>query len=325
MRVLVAGGAGYIGSVTAKLLIEHGHQVVVFDNLSRGHRSAVDPNAVFVHGELGDSKLLRSTLKENKIKAVMHFAAHSLVGESMEKPEIYFENNVTVGHSILESMRFEGVDNMIFSSTCAVFGEPDELPMHELLPKCPTSVYGETKEMFERMLTWYHAIHGLNFTSLRYFNACGAHGNLGEDHKPESHLIPLVLQVALGKRDKIAIFGDDYPTADGTCIRDYIHIYDLAMAHLLALEKSLEGASFFNLGNGDGYSVSEVIQTSREVTGHPIPTEITQRRPGDPAELVSSSDRIRQDLGWRPEFPDLESIVRSAWRWHKDHPNGYLD
>lgn len=325
MRILVAGGAGYIGSITAWLLLEHGHEVVVYDNLCRGHRGAVPQGAVFVEAELGDSDTLRKTFRQHRIDSVMHFAAHSLVGESMERPEIYYENNVVVGKRILDAMRAEEVPFIVFSSTCAIFGEPDVFPMHEDLPKQPTNVYGETKLIFENMLQWYHEIHGQNATCLRYFNASGAYGGLGEDHDPETHLIPLVLQVALGKRENIVIFGDDYLTPDGTCIRDYIHIYDLAQAHILALEKCREGAHAFNLGNGDGYSVKQVIDTAREVTGHPISTVVGDRRPGDPPKLVGSSEKIKKELGWEPKYPALADIIESAWKWHSANPDGYPD
>jgi UDP-glucose 4-epimerase len=323
MRILVAGGAGYIGSVTSWLLLEHGHDVVVYDNLDRGHKAAVPKGATFIHADLGDEKTLQKAFKTHKIEAVMHFAAHSQVGESMEKPEIYFENNVTVGQRMLDSMVAAGVPFIVFSSTCAIFGEPEVFPMHENLPKIPTNVYGETKLIFEKMLHWYHKIHGLNYTALRYFNACGAHAGMGEDHTPETHLIPVVLDVALGKREKIFVFGDDYPTPDGTCIRDYIHIYDLAMAHLLALEKCSTGANAFNLGNGGGYSVKEVIDTARQVSGRPIPEEIAPRRPGDPPKLVGSAEKALAELGWAPHYPQIEAIIESAWKWHKANPNGY--
>jgi len=324
MRVLVAGGAGYIGSITSWMLLQKGHQVVVYDNLSRGHKGAVPTGAKFVQAELGDFDTLCKTFRENKIDAVMHFAAHSQVGESMEQPEIYFENNVVVGKRVLDAMMAENVPFIVFSSTCAIFGQPDVFPMTENLPKRPTNVYGETKMMFESMLSWYEKIHGLSFVSLRYFNACGAHGGLGEDHNPETHIIPIVLQVALGSREHITIFGDDYDTPDGTCIRDYIHIHDLAKAHILALEKQ-GGGRFYNLGNGGGYSVRQVIDTARKITGHPIPEKIGPRRTGDPPKLVGSSEKISRELGWTPDYPSLESIIESAWEWHKQNPKGYGD
>ncbi len=323
MNVLVAGGAGYIGSVTAAELLTQGHRVVVYDNLDRGHRAAVPKGAAFVHADLGDAATLRQTFAENKIDAVMHFAAHSQVGESMQKPELYYENNVVVGKVILDAMRAEGVNYIIFSSTCATFGEPQQLPITEDLPQLPTNPYGETKLAFERMLYWYHTVHGLNYTILRYFNACGAAYDLGEDHDPESHIIPIVLQAALGQRDKVTIFGDDYPTQDGTCVRDYIHILDLARAHILAMDKKMDTASHYNLGNGNGYSVKEVIEVARKVTGKSIQAVIGERRPGDPPLLIGSAEKIIRELDWQPVYPDLESIVKSAWEWHQAHPHGY--
>lgn len=323
MNVLVAGGAGYIGSVTAAELIEKGHLVVVFDNLGRGHRAAVPDRAIFVQAELGDTQKLTEVLRQHKIDTVMHFAAHSLVGESMEKPELYYENNVVVGKRILDAIYAAGVGFIIFSSTCATFGEPDNLPIVEDMPQKPTSTYGETKLTFERMLHWYHTIHGINYSILRYFNACGSAHGLGEDHSPETHLIPVVLQVALGQREKVTIFGDDYPTPDGSCIRDYIHIRDLAQAHILAMEQKHDTATHYNLGNGNGYSVKQVIDTARRITGHEIPTSVGERRPGDPPALIGSSEKIIHDLDWRPAYPDLDSIVASAWEWHREHPQGY--
>ncbi len=325
MRVLVAGGAGYIGSVTAAQLLQQKHSVVVYDNLDRGHRAAVPAGAEFVEADLGDYRTLVVTLKKHHIDAVMHFAAHSLVGESMEHPELYYENNVVVGKRILDAMRAAEVNYIVFSSTCATFGEPATLPITEELPQLPTNPYGETKLAFERMLHWYHQVHGLNYTVLRYFNAAGAAHGLGEDHDPESHIIPIVLQVALGQRPHVSIFGEDYPTPDGTCVRDYIHIVDLAQAHILAMEKKRDTVSHYNLGNGAGYSVKEVIETARRVTGHPIPAKIGPRRPGDPPELIGSAAKIKRELGWQPQYPDLESIVRSAWDWHQKHPHGYVE
>jgi UDP-glucose 4-epimerase len=323
MSVLVAGGAGYIGSVTAKILADSGRKVVVYDNLSRGHAQAVSPECAFVEGDLGDEMLLRKTFKEHGVESVMHFAAHSQVPESMQKPEIYFENNVAVGLKILEAMRAEGVPRIIFSSTCAVFGVPDSLPIAEDFPKRPVNPYGESKLMFERMLYWYAHTHAMDCTVLRYFNACGAWEDLGEDHDPETHLIPLVLDAALGKRQSISIFGDDYPTPDGTCVRDYIHIKDLALAHLLALEKGGRGYTHYNLGNGVGYSVKEVVEAARRVTGRKIPIIIAPRRPGDPPELVGSSQKINAELGFNAEYPDINQIVESAWAWSREHPEGY--
>lgn len=323
MSVLVAGGAGYIGSVTAKLLVESGRDVVVYDNLSRGHREAVPEKAVFVQADLGDTEQLRRALRGYRVTCVMHFAAHSLVPESMEKPEIYFENNVAVGLRILEAMRAENVEYIIFSSTCATFGTPRSLPIREDDAQVPESVYGESKLMFETMLRWYQRIHGLRATVLRYFNACGAYGGLGEDHTPETHLIPLVLQVPMGRRENVSVFGTDYPTPDGTAIRDYIHIEDLARAHMEALERSPEGFAHYNLGNGAGYSVRQVIDAARRVTGHVIPTVDAARRPGDPPELVAWTEKIERELGYTPHRPDIHDIIESAWAWHRDHPEGY--
>jgi len=323
MSILVAGGAGYIGSVTAEVLVREGRDVVVYDNLSRGHREAVPEGAAFVEADLADRERLKAAMREHRVDSVMHFAAHSQVGESMENPSIYFENNVATAQGILDCMLECDVPFIVFSSTCAIFGEPETVPLTEDLPKDPASPYGESKLMFERILKWYHRIHGLNYCALRYFNACGASEKLGEDHDPETHLIPVVLQVALGQRDSVTIFGTDYDTPDGTCIRDYIHIIDLARAHVLAIEKNADRASEYNLGNGAGYSVREVIETARKVTGHPIPAGEGDRRPGDPPRLVGASEKIRRELGWSPEFPELEAIVESAWRWHRDHPKGY--
>ena len=325
MKVLVAGGAGYIGSVTAAELLRQGHEVVVYDNLERGHRRAVPQEATFVEADLGDYRTLVVTLREHGIDTIMYFAAHSLVGESMEKPELYYENNVVVGKRVLDAMHAVGVNYIVFSSTCATFGEPATLPITEDLPQAPTNPYGETKLAFERMLRWYHQIHRVNYTILRYFNAAGAAHGLGEDHHPETHLIPILLDVALGQRETAVIFGDDYPTPDGTCIRDYIHIFDLAQAHILAMEKKRDTAAHYNLGNGNGYSVKEVIEAARLVTGHAIPAQIGPRRPGDPPALVGSSEKIARELDWRPRYPDLESIIRSAWEWRQCFPKGYQD
>jgi len=324
-NVLVAGGAGYIGSVTAAQMLRDGHQVVVYDNLDRGHRQAVAPGAEFVEADLADSETLTRVLRERRIDAVMHFAAHSLVPESMAHPELYYENNVVTGKRILDAMREAGTPFLVFSSTCATFGEPEIVPIHEQVPQQPTSPYGETKLAFEKMLRWYHRVHGLNYCALRYFNAAGAAYGLGEDHHPETHLIPIVLQVALGQRSHIELFGEDYPTPDGTCIRDYIHILDLARAHILALEKKRDTASDFNLGIGKGYSVKEVVEVARRVTGRPIPTRIAPRRPGDPPCLIAANEKIVRELGWQPRYPELEQIIASAWEWHQAHPRGYVE
>lgn len=325
MSILVAGGAGYIGSVTAAQLLDSGYEVVVYDDLSRGHRAAVPQKATFVQAQLGDTDTLVRTFRKYNVDAVMHFAAHSQVPESMRFPEIYYENNVVVGKRMLDAMRQADVNFIIFSSTCATFGDPEIIPIHESVPQKPANPYGETKLAFERMLHWYHEIHGLNYSILRYFNAAGSAHGLGEDHRPESHLIPLVLQVALGKRKQIAIFGDDYPTPDGTCIRDYIHIADLAQAHILAMEKKRSEASHFNLGNGSGYSVKEVIASARQVTGREIPTVLEPRRPGDPPRLIGDNAKIKRELGWEPRFPGLREMIATAWEWHRRNPDGYAD
>jgi UDP-glucose 4-epimerase len=323
MNVLVAGGAGYIGSVTAAELLAEGHDVVVYDNLTRGHREAVPTKARFVEADLADTDKLVRTLRTFHIDTIMHFAAHSLVPESMTHPELYYENNVVTGKRILDAMRVARVNFIIFSSTCATFGEPDVIPIHEDVPQRPTSPYGETKLAFERMLYWYHRLHGMNHCVLRYFNAAGAAHGRGEDHTPETHLIPIALQVALGQRPHLAVYGDDYPTPDGTCIRDYIHIVDLAQAHILAMRKAHDTATHYNLGNGAGYSVLEVIESARRVTGHPIPVQHTARRPGDPPRLIGASEKVRRELGWQPKYPELDRIVASAWEWHQAHPRGY--
>jgi UDP-glucose 4-epimerase len=321
MKILVAGGAGYIGSVTTEMLCDEGHNVIVFDNLERGHRSAVDPRARFIQGDLRQPETIKTTLKEENPEAVIHFAAYTEVGESMKAPLPFFENNVGGSLNLMKAMVACGCRKLIFSSTCATYGTPEKMPMDETLPQKPESVYGESKLLCEKIFQWAQKIHGIECVFLRYFNASGATGKYGEDHHPESHLIPLILQVPLGKRDKIYIFGDDYETPDGTCIRDYIHIRDLAQAHILALKSGISGA--FNLGNGDGYSVRQVIDTARKVTGHPIPAEVQLRRAGDCARLISNSQKAKRILGWKPQHADLYSIVESAWKWHQAHPNGY--
>ena len=326
MNVLVTGGAGYIGSVIVEALLQQGHRVAVLDSLYKGHRAAVTAPATLVEADLADRDALRRLLAEQQIEAVVHMAADSLVGESMQHPTKYFRNNVIHSLNLAEAMVAEGVRRMVFSSTAAVYGEPETVPITEEMPLAPTNVYGETKLAFERMLHWLDRVHGLTWIALRYFNAAGATERLGEDHNPESHLIPIVLQVPLGKRDHVPLFGTDYPTRDGTCIRDYIHVVDLADAHILALQALSRGdvaSGAYNLGNGAGYSNREVIEAARRVTGHPIPVVEEPRRPGDPAALVASSDRIRRDLGWRPRYPEIEEIVASAWRWHQRFPNGY--
>ena len=321
MNVLVTGGAGYIGSVTAEQLLDQGHEVHVFDNLSRGHREAVDPRAKFILGDLQRADDILDAMRSVKPDAVMHFAAYALVGESMQQPEIYFANNVVGGLNLIEAMRKFGVPRIIFSSTCATYGQPERVPIAEDTPQRPANPYGESKLAFEKMLSWYQQIHRIQAVFLRYFNACGATERYGEDHDPEAHLIPNVLKVALGQQEKVGIFGDDYDTPDGTCIRDYIHIVDLAQAHILALTGSQTGA--FNLGNGSGYSVKQVIDVARHVTGHPIPAEIKPRRPGDPPRLVASAIRAKTNLQWKPKFAELRTIVQHAWSWHQKHPRGY--
>lgn len=323
MKVLVTGGAGYIGSVCTEQLLEAGHQVTIFDNLGRGHRDAMDQRATFIEGDLGCKRSILKAMQVTQPDAVMHFAAFALVPESMEQPEIYYRNNVVGGINLAEAMLACGVERLVFSSTCATYGQPETLPITETELQTPTNPYGESKLVFERALDWYRKIHGLKAVYLRYFNACGATERFGEDHTPETHIIPIVLQVALGQRDKVFIYGDDYDTPDGSCVRDYIHIVDLAQAHMLALTCEQDGP--YNLGNGTGYSVKEVIEVARAVTGHPIPAEIGPRRPGDPARLIAAPDKAREILGWQPQYDDLEQIIASAWRWHQAHPQGYAD
>lgn len=323
MRLLVTGGAGYIGSVCVEELVNAGHRVTVFDDLSEGHRSAVDPRAEFFHGSLLDESATRRLLEETGPDAVMHFAAKALVGESMANPEKYFRNNVAGGLNLLAAAHAVGVAKFIFSSTCATYGLPERVPMSEDLPQRPINPYGESKLMFEKTLRWFQQIHGLDFVALRYFNAAGASVRFGEHHRVETHLIPNLLKVALGESEHCEIYGTDYPTPDGTCVRDYIHIVDLAAAHILALAPGRSG--FFNLGNGDGYSVREVIHTCELVTGRKIRALEKPRRPGDPAKLVASAERARSELGWTPKQPRLEDIVASAWQWHRGHPDGYPD
>jgi UDP-glucose 4-epimerase len=324
MKVLVTGGAGYIGSVVSSELLRFGHQVVVYDNLSHGHRRAVPRGAEVITGEIGEREALDRAFQQHRPEAVMHCAALIEAGESMRAPERYFRNNTASTLTLLECMLQHGTRRLVFSSTAALYGNPERTPIEEDAPLLPTNAYGESKLLVERMLGWFHQIHGLRYASLRYFNAAGAAGELGEDHRPESHLIPLVLQVAQGKRPSIAIYGADYDTPDGTCVRDYIHVADLAVAHLLALD-ALAGREqlIYNLGNGRGFSVRQVVEVARQVTGHAIPAEDAPRRPGDPAVLVASSEKIRRELGWRPRCPELEQIVASAWEWRRQRPNGY--
>lgn len=321
MKVLVAGGAGYIGSVTAEMLCEEGHEVVVFDSLERGYQPAVDSRAKFMQGDLCYKEDIKSALLAERPDAVIHFAAYIEVGESMKEPMPFFENNVSGSINLMNAMVECGCKKLIFSSTCATYGTPERIPMDETLPQKPESVYGESKLLCEKIFSWGQTIHGIECVFLRYFNACGATEQYGEAHHPESHLIPLVLQVAQGTREKIFIFGDDYETRDGTCVRDYIHIKDLAQAHILALKPGISGA--FNLGNGNGYTVKEVIEVCREVTGHSISAEIRPRRPGDCTTLVADAAKAKTVLGWDPQHADLKEIVQSAWKWHRAHPNGY--
>ena len=321
MKVLVAGGAGYIGSVTTEMLCEAGHEVIVFDNLERGYQAAVDPRAKFLQGDLRYKEDIKSALLAERPDAVIHFAAYIEVGESMKEPMPFFENNVSGSLNLMSAMVESGCKKLIFSSTCATYGTPERMPMDETLPQHPESVYGESKLLCEKMFQWGQEIHGIECVFLRYFNACGATEKYGESHHPESHLIPLILQVPLGQRDKIYIFGNDYETRDGTCVRDYIHIKDIAQAHILALKPGIRGG--YNLGNGDGYTVKEVIDVCREVTGHPIPAELEPRRAGDCTALVADATKAKTELGWDPQFADLKQIVQSAWDWHQANPDGY--
>lgn len=324
MRVLVTGGAGYIGSVVTEELINDGHEVVVYDNLSKGHRGAVVDGADFVEGDLLNAEKLRQTLSDKQTDAVIHMAASSLVGESVENPAKYYQNNVVAGLALLDAMHDAGVRRIVFSSTAATYGEPESQPILESAPTNPTNTYGETKLAFERAMHWYERAHGLRYASLRYFNAAGASEKCGEDHDPETHIIPITLQVAAGKRAHVEIFGDDYPTSDGTCIRDYIHVIDLARAHILALDVLSERSAIYNLGcGGDGYSVRDVIETARRVTGREIPVRVGSRRAGDPAVLIASSDKIKRELGWQPQFQDLGLIIESAWRWMQKYLESY--
>ena len=325
MNVLVTGGAGYIGSIVTEELVKQGHSVVVFDNLSAGHRAAVHPDAEFIEGDLANRPTVRSLFARHDVDAVMHFASYTLVGESMEVPFMYLGDNVTNGLNLLHEAVNHGVRRFILSSTANLFDDPEEIPIDEDERIVPGSPYGESKHVLERFLHWLDRIYGFRYAALRYFNAAGASpsGERGEDHDPETHLIPITLQVALDQRDRIIIFGDDYSTRDGTCVRDYIHVTDLARAHILALNALDRGSRTYNLGNGRGFTVREVIETCRKVTGHPIPAEIGDRRPGDPPVLIASSERIRADLRWEPRYPDLETIVAHAWEWYRTHPHGY--
>ena len=329
MAILVCGGAGYIGSHAVHALIEKGEQVVIVDNLQTGHRGALNPKAKFYEGDIRDASVLDKIFTENKVEAVIHFAANSLVGESMEKPLLYFNNNVYGMQVLLEAMVRHGVDKIVFSSTAAVYGEPKRVPIHEDDETCPTNTYGETKLTMEKMMKWVSRANGVRYVSLRYFNAAGAlpDGSIGEDHKTETHLIPLILQVPTGRRDHITVYGDDYPTPDGTCLRDYIHVVDLADAHMRALDYLRRGgeSDIFNLGSGSGFSVKEMIAAAEKATGKAIAVEIGARRAGDPAQLIASSEKARTVLGWQPQFTDVEEVIGTAWRWHAAHPHGYED
>lgn len=327
MAILVCGGAGYIGSHAVHQLIEKGESVVIVDNLQTGYRDAVHPKAKFYEGDIRDADVLDKIFTENAIDTVVHFAANSLVGESVEKPLKYFNNNVYGMQILLESMVKHSVDKIVFSSTAAVYGEPKRIPILEDDPTEPTNPYGESKRIMEKMMKWVSRANGVRFVSLRYFNAAGAieDGSIGEDHNPESHLIPLILQVPMGKRDHITVFGEDYPTPDGTCLRDYIHVIDLADAHVLAIDYLRKGgeSNIFNLGNGRGFSVKEMIEAAKKATGRDIKVEIGARRAGDPAQLIASSEKAKKVLGWRPKYTDVKQIIQTAWTFHQKHPEGY--
>ena len=328
MSILVTGGAGYIGSHCVAALIDRGVDVVVVDDLTKGHKAALKGGRFYL-GSVADKEFLNSVFEKESIEAVIHFAAFSLVGESMQIPEQYFRNNVTAGLTLIETMIQHKVPYLVFSSTAATFGEPENIPIVETDRQVPTNPYGESKLIVEHMLKWCDQAHGLKYCALRYFNVAGARadGTIGEDHRPESHLIPLILQVAQGKRDKLSLFGTDYPTKDGTCVRDYIHVEDLIDAHMLALDYLRAGnpSTAFNLGNGQGFSNREIIEAARRVTGHPIPVSEEGRRPGDPATLIASSQKAMEVLGWKPKDTNVEDIIATAWKWHSTHPNGYGD
>lgn len=326
MKVLVTGGAGYIGSHMVDMLIEHGYEVVVFDNLATGHREAVHPKAQLYVGDLLDRTVVEAMFSKHQFDGIFHFASYSIVPESMQNPFKYLRDNVAAAANLLEVAAAHEVKRFIFSSTAALFGDPTRVPISDDEPIIPGSPYGECKAMIERLLVWMDRIYGMKFCSLRYFNAAGAHpeGNIGEAHSPETHLIPIVLQVALGQREYVTIYGQDYDTPDGTAVRDYIHILDLASAHILAFEALEHGESrYYNLGNGRGYSVKEIIETARAITGHPIPVQYGERRAGDLPVLVADSTRIREELGWQPEFNQVHQIIDTAWNWHKNHPHGF--
>ena len=325
--ILVCGGAGYIGSHAVRQLIDRGEEVIIVDNLETGHEDAIHPQAKFYKVDIRDEEALDKVFAENKIDEVIHFAANSLVGESMTNPLKYFNNNVHGTEILLKVMIKHNVKKIVFSSTAATYGEPKSIPILESDETNPTNAYGETKLCMEKMMKWADKAHGVKYISLRYFNVAGAHesGEIGEDHNPETHLIPLILQVPLGKREFISIFGDDYETHDGTCIRDYIHVTDLADAHILAVHKLREGSesNIYNLGSGNGFTVKEMIETARKVTGHEIPAKVCERRAGDPAKLVASSEKARRELGWVPKHENVEDMISSAWNWHQKHPNGF--
>jgi UDP-glucose 4-epimerase len=321
MKILVTGGAGYIGGVTAKHLLDAGHEVVVFDNLELGHREAVDPRAQLVVGDLRNAEDIQAAMAAAKPDAVMHFAAYALVGESSADPGKYFRNNDGGGINLADAMQACGMKRIVFSSTCATYGQPEAMPITEETPQRPTNPYGQSKLIYEQMLGWYAKIHGFRPVFLRYFNACGAEGRLGEDHAVETHIIPNVLKVALGQRGHVDVFGDDYRTPDGTCVRDYIHVSDLAEAHRLAITSDFTGA--LNLGTGNGFSVKQIVEAARKVTGHPIPALVAPRRAGDPDLLVSDPDKAARELGWKASFLEPEAIIATAWEWHRKHPRGY--
>lgn len=323
--LLVTGGAGYIGSHCVVALIERGYDVVIYDNLSQGHRKAVHPKATLVVGDLADKATLRATFAKHRFGGIIHFASNALVGESMQKPGLYLGDNVQNAINVLDAAAEHGVKRFVLSSTCAMFGEPERVPIDEEVRIAPGSAYGESKYLIERSLPWYEKIHGLRFACLRYFNAAGAHptAGIGEDHDPETHLIPIALDCALGKRPHMQIFGEDYPTPDGTCVRDYIHVCDLADAHVRVLSAVDERSRRYNVGIGTGYSVKQVLDAVRKVTGVDFPVKVGPRRPGDPPQLVANSSLIQRELGWTPRFPGIEEIVSTAWAWRKAHPNGY--
>src|SRR5437660_312208 len=323
MNIHAVGGAGYIGSVCAELLLDEGHGVTIFDNLSEGHRRAIDPRAELIEGDLQDRQSLEKGLAKQRPDAVMHFAASALVGESMQNPSKYSRNNIANGLNLLDAMVAAGRKRIVFSSTCAIFGPPERLPIDENLPTRPINPYGESKLAFERILRWYDEIHGVKCVSLRYFNAAGASARFGEDHRVETHLIPNVLKVALGQKPRVEVYGTDYETPDGTCVRDYIHILDLAKAHILALDSPK--SEYYNLGTGGGSSVREVIDAARKVTGKKIEVVERPRRPGDPPRLIAASEKIKRELGWEPRFQSLDAILESAWKWHQKFPRGYED